>query len=678
MKNISKFLFLSLFAFTGIERLIAQPVETIVGTGVAASYPALGIGANGDGMGTAINIKPGQSMCADAANNIYFTDRQGKYIRKWDYITRQVITVAGNGATLPPNVFASPNTGSLPDDGSLATSVNIQAYSVCVTSNGQYLYFSQGYNIRLVNLVTGIITTVVGYNVTASETYCSDLVVKDNLFARFAAISTNSQQSLTLDEDNNLYIAESVSSRRIRQILRNPTTGIADGNSAIKTIAFGVGQASATDGISGYAQIPKSGVNACSQPNGYGYIGSNSGGMSLIYRSGNLYFTEFGSPTSSSGLRFRKMNLNTSQITTICFSSIPSVNTDQLVLDNLNNMYAVDKHTGAIYKVTQTGVFSTFFTPFCGFGSSSGPYPSGSNLSTVCVGFTGGATLTFNSIGDLFFADGSFNTINKITFCANTPEPIVGLSNVCVGSSISLSNATAGGTWSSIAGRVSINASGLVTGTSSGVALIRYTLPVAPTLGCLNYVEKTISVNALPAVPSVAYQIGTPNPRAGAPAGSFCRNRTFTLVGFPSGGSWSAGGVASVNSAGEVTLGASIGVGSITYTTTNTNGCSNSRTITGNVVACASRSTFSSQPSTVDHEPWTLYPNPARTFVNLQIDRVEGKGSIVVTDLYGKTIKVQPLSLGTNSIDVSGFAKGMYLVSTITTKGKTTKKVVVE
>jgi hypothetical protein len=73
-----------------------------------------------------------------------------------------------------------------------------------------------------------------------------------------------------------------------------------------------------------------------------------------------------------------------------------------------------------------------------------------------------------------------------------------------------------------------------------------------------------------------------------------------------------------------------------------------------------------------------VYPNPARTFVNLQIDRVEGKGSIVVTDLYGKTIKVQPLSLGINSIDVSGFAKGMYLVSTITTKGKTTKKVVVE
>jgi hypothetical protein len=132
---------------------------------------------------------------------------------------------------------------------------------------------------------------------------------------------------------------------------------------------------------------------------------------------------------------------------------------------------------------------------------------------------------------------GSYSYVDVVITGINVPLTISSPTSVCVGQSINLTANQTGGFWSSIAGKVSINASGLVTGTSSGVALIRYTLPVAPTLGCLNYVEKTISVNALPAVPSVAYQIGTPNPRAGAPAGSFCRNRTFTLVGFPAGGS---------------------------------------------------------------------------------------------------------------------------------------------
>jgi hypothetical protein len=50
----------------------------------------------------------------------------------------------------------------------------------------------------------------------------------------------------------------------------------------------------------------------------------------------------------------------------------------------------------------------------------------------------------------------------------------------------------------------------------------------------------------------------------------------------------------------------------------------------------------------------------------------------VVTDLYGKTILTQPLSIGNNVLNVSALAKGMYFVSTITNEGKTTKKVVVE
>jgi hypothetical protein len=73
-----------------------------------------------------------------------------------------------------------------------------------------------------------------------------------------------------------------------------------------------------------------------------------------------------------------------------------------------------------------------------------------------------------------------------------------------------------------------------------------------------------------------------------------------------------------------------------------------------------------------------MYPNPAKSSINLNVEILIGKGSIVVTDLYGKTVKTQALSMGINIIDIANLSKGMYFVSTITNEGKTTKKLVVE
>jgi Secretion system C-terminal sorting domain len=73
-----------------------------------------------------------------------------------------------------------------------------------------------------------------------------------------------------------------------------------------------------------------------------------------------------------------------------------------------------------------------------------------------------------------------------------------------------------------------------------------------------------------------------------------------------------------------------------------------------------------------------MYPNPAKSFISLFVNTLIGNGTIVVTDLYGKQIKTQSLSMGTNTVDIANLAKGVYLVSTITNEGKTTKKLVVE
>jgi hypothetical protein len=113
-----------------------------------------------------------------------------------------------------------------------------------------------------------------------------------------------------------------------------------------------------------------------------------------------------------------------------------------------------------------------------------------------------------------------------------------------------------------------------------------------------------------------------------------------------------------------------LGAASKRYTIT-TNGCSNSRTITGNVVTCAARGMNGIENGKLKMEnEFTMYPNPTHSRFTIHDLPFIGAGSIVVTDLYGKQVKVQSLSMGTNTMDVSTLSKGMYFVSTIKMKEK--------
>ena len=267
----------------------------------------------------------------------------------------------------------------------------------------------------------------------------------------------------------------------------------------------------------------------------------------------------------------------------------------------------------------------------------------------------------------------SLVTLN-LTVVSSLPA-ITGTSSACAGSTTTLNNAISGGVWFTQAtSQATINAStGLVTAKNAGTITIKYSKA-----GC-GSVTQSFTVNPIPAVPTITYAPGTVNPQAGAPTGGFCVGKTFTVVGTPSvpAGAWSATGFASITTGGVVNV-VGTGAGSVKYTYTSAAGCSNSRTLSGSGYTCASRgvNTVDGQLSTVDG--FTMYPNPAKGLINLNVESLIGKGSIVVTDLYGKTIKTQSLSMGTNTVDIANLSKGMYFVSTITNEGKTTKKLIVE
>lgn len=73
-----------------------------------------------------------------------------------------------------------------------------------------------------------------------------------------------------------------------------------------------------------------------------------------------------------------------------------------------------------------------------------------------------------------------------------------------------------------------------------------------------------------------------------------------------------------------------------------------------------------------------IYPNPATSFIKLNVTGLIGRGSVLITDFYGVLVQQQRLNPGINTIDINRLAKGMYFVSVITDDGKNTEKLIIE
>jgi uncharacterized protein YjdB len=139
------------------------------------------------------------------------------------------------------------------------------------------------------------------------------------------------------------------------------------------------------------------------------------------------------------------------------------------------------------------------------------------------------------------------------------PADIAGPSQVCVGSTIALTNATPGGTWSSLSTDGTIDGTGMITGSNAGNATIVYILPT----GCLK--TTNVVVNPLP------------DPITGTFA--VCENATTSLASLTAGGSWSSSAVvnASIDGSGVVT-GIAAGNAPVTYALAT--GCKRTENVT--------------------------------------------------------------------------------------------------
>jgi uncharacterized protein YjdB len=340
------------------------------------------------------------------------------------------------------------------------------------------------------------------------------------------------------------------------------------------------------------------------------------------------------------------------------------------------------------------------------------------NLGVITGMNSGSATVTYTVT-----ENGCSSSASK-TITVN-PNPIVlpitGNNSLCIGTTISLSNASTNGTWTSSNPSIgSINNFGQLAGLAQGTTIINYTVIEN---GCSSSVSKSINVNIVPTVPSIAGNT------------VLCAGTTSILSNSEPNGVWTSsnGSIASINSNGNV-LGNAAGTSIITYTVT-ANGCSGSSTatitvnavpsvaaITGNNTVCtnaigtlynttangiwssSSSSIASINPTTgvvaglidgnafisytvnvngcsnysiypitiancsgvneINENDFLVYPNPARNVISIALsDKLKDKGNIKLFSSDGKLIEQREYTNSNlETIDVNQLSEGIYFI----------------
>lgn len=243
-------------------------------------------------------------------------------------------------------------------------------------------------------------------------------------------------------------------------------------------------------------------------------------------------------------------------------------------------------------KTVAGGIWSSDNTDVAAVGSSTGVV-TGASVGTAAISYS-----VSNGCGTA--------SVSKIVTVNPTPNAgsISGNNPICIGTVDTLTDSVSGGTWSSsYPGRVSIDASGVITALAAGNATISYT--VSNSCGTVR-ATMIITVSAFPG----------PGNLSTSSSLAMCQGATRTMSSTVATGTWSTGNadVAAISSTGLVT-GMSVGTAAISYSVTNVCGTAvamkvftvnplpDAGTLSGNFYTCIAAGTPLS--STVSGGTWS-------------------------------------------------------------------------
>jgi len=226
----------------------------------------------------------------------------------------------------------------------------------------------------------------------------------------------------------------------------------------------------------------------------------------------------------------------------------------------------------------------TGFTSFCSTTTLSDATAGGtwisSDPSIASIGISSGIVSSYGpgTVTITYTSPAGCSATTTVT--VNAFVPISGTPTVCVGNTTTLTNAVAGGAWSSSASGIAMvgSASGIVTGITSGAAIISYTTAA----GCLSTIG--VTVYALAPITGLT---------------TLCQSSTTLLSNGIPGGHWSSSimPVATVGLSTGIVAGISGGTSLISYTTLS--GCLSTVVVTVNPLFPVSGPVTVCQGSTV-------------------------------------------------------------------------------
>ena len=467
-------------------------IRMVNSTGIITTV-VTNIGDNGAATNAAL-YNP-NSVAVDNSGNVYIADKKENRVRKVS--TSGIITT-----------IAGKDSAGYSGDGGAATAAKLSAWGVTVDHIGNiFIADYVNYVVRKVN-PTGIITTIAGNGITGYS--------GDGSAATSARLS--GPLALAVDNSDNLFITDA------------PNHVIRKVNSAGIISTYAGSGSAFFSGDSGPATM----------------AGLASPGGIAIDNIGNLYVADDGA--------LRKVNTS-GTITTIAGSEgYPGGTGDYgpatsaytaaiaVAVDSIGNIYIADWGNNRVREIIPSGIILPVTASFGSLLGDGGPA-----IDAMVASPTGIAT---DNSGNVYISDLGFNNrVRKIGSGLVTPITSTTTMAVCTGSTIALSDATTGGTWSSSNVSIATVATGIgvVTGVVSGTVIISYTVSGS-------FVTTTVTVNPLPSAGSI---IGSP---------SVCTGSTSSLSDVVSGGVWhsSSTSVATVTASGVVT-GVALGSAIISY-----------------------------------------------------------------------------------------------------------------
>jgi len=514
-------------------------ISTVAGNGVADGLLA-----------TAVPISHTSGSAVDQYGNVYIADELHCRVRKVDYATGIITTVAGNGSL-------SYNGDGIP---AVAAGVSLPTDVAVDPAGNLYITDYGNHRIRKVDAATGLISTIVGTGIIIYN--------GDNIPATSATIYA--PYGIELDAAGNVYFAE-YSGHRVRKI----------------TVSTGIITTVAGTGTAGYngdnIAASTAQINA---PWGLG-----------VDASGNVYIGE------GAGHRVRKVTVSTGIITTIAGTGVAAISPNgipatsaevvgpgSICFDPAGNIYFTDRGSQRVRKIAYpSGIISTIA------GTGNQGY-NGDGIPATTAWLHSEIDVDMDASGNFIIADQYNNRMRFIQASVITAQPVS--VSICPANNTTF-GITASGTnyqWQVNTGAGFVGLVNNATYAGTTTTTLQITNATAGMNGyqyrCrvdgvyYSYVA-TLNVTALPSIVATA-----------SPSATVCSGSPLTLTG--SGAisySWSGG----VTDGVPFTPGSS---GGYTVTGTGPGGCTGTATIavtvnnspvvavTGNSTICDGESTL--------------------------------------------------------------------------------------